>query len=66
MALPPRLAKYDALLDLMVEQFVREVTTNANKKPAASCQTSPRAGDQLDDENTSVRAPDQERDSTLR
>jgi hypothetical protein len=41
----------------MVEQFVREVMTGSNnEKPAASWQTSPRAGDQRGAEDTSIPA----------
>ncbi|MDE2137926.1 MAG: hypothetical protein KGJ68_10860 [Gammaproteobacteria bacterium] len=51
MALPPHLAKYDSLIDFIVEQLVREATESPNEKPAASWQTSPRAGDQHEHSN---------------
>jgi hypothetical protein len=48
MALPAHLQRYDSLLDLLVDELVREALELAeptNEKPAASWQTSPRAGD---------------------
>ena len=46
MPLPAHLSKYDGLLDLLVEELVREVLEGSDKeKPAASCQTSPPVGD---------------------
>lgn len=46
MSLPAHLTKYDALIDLLVEELVREAESDStNEKPSASWQTKPRVED---------------------
>jgi hypothetical protein len=58
MALPAHLTKYDSLIDLLVEQLVREIEGGfVEEKPAASWQTLPRVGDFRRDDSNTFRAP---------
>lgn len=45
MTLPAQLAKYDAILDLLVEQLVREIEQNAEKDRPAEVELSPEIRD---------------------
>jgi hypothetical protein len=61
MTLPAHLARYDSLVDLLVDELVREIEAESSpslptdEKPAASWQTSLRVGDFKHEEcNTSL------------
>lgn len=58
MAIRARLQRYDSLLDLLVDELVREIEAESiNEKPAESCQTSPRVEDFRHDDCSIQRGP---------